>query len=188
MEAGRKRNQYQTRTNYIDGNTARKRDYIGQNAIEEYSAVPSRERRQLPTQQRQAAVPERQVSTPQRPVSAPQRQVYRQPKQLSGINGASLLILTLAIGATLYFCIEFLMLQNQVSGMEKNIVSMERELTTLRKENDAAYEQINTVYDLDYVYGVAVNELGMVYPNNNEVITFEKTDDGYVRQYADIPK
>ena len=44
------------------------------------------------------------------------------------------------------------------------------------------------VYDLDYVYSIAVNELGMVYPNNNEVITFEAADDSYVRQYADIPK
>lgn len=43
------------------------------------------------------------------------------------------------------------------------------------------------VYDLDYVYRVAVEELGMVYPNNNQIITFEKVEESYVRQYADIP-
>lgn len=72
--------------------------------------------------------------------------------------------------------------------MEKDIVSMEQNLAAIRNENDAAYEQINTVYDLDYVYNIAVNELGMVYPNNNEVILFEKADESFVRQYADIPK
>ena len=80
------------------------------------------------------------------------------------------------------------MLQHQVSKMEKEIVSMERTLSTMMNENDAAYEQIKMAYDLDYVYNIAVNELGMVYPNNNEVITFERTDESYVRQYADIPK
>lgn len=173
MEANRKRQTYQTNINYIDGNTARKQAYVGQNAMPNYSAVPERHR---------------ELPIPRRPVQTPERQIHRQPRQLSGISLASFFILTIAIAATLYFCIEFLMLQHQVNNMEKNIVSMEQSLNTKRSENDAAYEQINMVYDLDYVYGIAVNELGMVYPNNNEVITFESTDDSYVRQYADIPK
>jgi len=135
--------------------------------------------------------PDRMVS----PVSEPRRveehrpakRVQNRPKELSSISKKSLFILTLAIGATLYLCIDYLMLQNQVSKMEKEIVSMESTLNTMKKENDAAYEQINTVYDLDYVYDIAVNELGMVYPNNNEVITYDKTDESYVRQYKDIP-
>ncbi len=159
MEANRKRQTYQTNINYIDGNTARKQAYVGQNAMPNYSAVPERHR---------------ELPIPRRPVQTPERQIHRQPRQLSGISLASFFILTIAIAATLYFCIEFLMLQQS--------------LNTKRSENDAAYEQINMVYDLDYVYGIAVNELGMVYPNNNEVITFESTDDSYVRQYADIPK
>ncbi|MDD4111835.1 MAG: septum formation initiator family protein [Herbinix sp.] len=173
MEANRKRQLYQTNTNYIDGNTARKQAYIGQNAMQNYSAVPER-RRELPA--------------PRRPVPTPERQIHRQPRHLSGISKASLFILTIAIAATLYFCIEFLWLQHQVGNMEKNILTMEQDLNAKRSENDAAYEQINMVYDLDYVYSIAISELGMVYPNNNEVITFESTDDSYVRQYADIPK
>lgn len=172
MEANRKRQQYQNNYNYIDGNTARKQAYVGQEAMRDYSALPER-RRELPI--------------PKRPVPTPERQIHRQPRQLSGISMASLFILTIAIAATLYFCIEFLMLQHQVSKMEKDIVSMEQSLNAMRNKNDAAYEQINMVYDLDYVYSIAVNDLGMVYPNNNEVITFEATDDSYVRQYSDIP-
>lgn len=173
MEANRKRQQYQTNNYYIDGNTARKRAYFGQEAMRDYSALPER-RKELPT--------------PRRPVPAPERQIHRQPRHLSGISKASLFILTIAIAATLYFCIELLMLQHQVSKMEKDIVSMEQSLNAERNKNNAAYEQINMVYDLDYVYSIAVNDLGMVYPNNNEVITFEATDDSYVRQYADIPQ
>lgn len=169
-----KRYQFQSGTSYTDGNTARKRDFSGQYAMPNINTAPKRQVRPIPE-------PRRRVE------KQPERRVRSRPRELSGISKASLFVLTLAIGATLYFCIEFLMLQHQVSNMEKDIISKERTLATMKNENDAAYEQINMVYDLDYVYSIAVNELGMVYPNNNEIITFEKTEESYVRQYADIP-
>jgi cell division protein FtsL len=96
-------------------------------------------------------------------------------------------VLTAAIIATVYVCVEFLMIQTEVSRMDKKIISLERELTTLTNENDAAYTSINTAIDLNHVYDVAVEELGMVYPNNNTVISFQSSDVSYVRQYEDIP-
>ncbi|CRZ34651.1 septum formation initiator [Herbinix hemicellulosilytica] len=172
MAQNRSNFQYQTRTSYIDGNTARKRELSGRYAVNNYN-----------TAYKAAPVTEPKI----REHARPERQVRTQPKGLSGISKASLFVLTLAIGATLYFCIEFLMLQNEVSRLEKDIITMEKTLATMKNENDAAYEQINMVYDLDYVYNVAVNELGMVYPNNNEVITYKKAEESYIRQYADIP-
>jgi len=172
MAQNKNRLQYQTRTSYIDGNTVRKRSYDEAYAVQNHNAA-----------YRTSPVTEPKI----REHTRPERQVQPHPRGLSGISKASLFVLTLAIGATLYFCIEFLMLQNEVSKMEKDIIKMEKTLATLKNENDAAYEQINMVYDLDYVYDVAVNELGMVYPNNNETITFKKTEESYVRQYADIP-
>ncbi|HPU63160.1 MAG TPA: septum formation initiator family protein [Mobilitalea sp.] len=174
MAQNRSKQQYQTRTSYIDidGNTARKRELNGHHAVHNFN-----------TAYKAAPVTEPKI----REQARPERHVRTQPRGLAGISKASLFVLTLAIGATLYFCIEFLMLQNEVSRLEKDIIKMEKTLATMKNENDAAYEQINMVYDLDYVYSVAVNELGMVYPNNNEVITFKKAEESYIRQYADIP-
>jgi hypothetical protein len=42
--------------------------------------------------------------------------------------------------------------------------------------------------DLDYVYKVATEELGMVYANKNQVRLYNKTESEYVRQYEDIPE
>jgi len=160
MEAKKRQNHYQnTRTSYIDGNTARK-----------LNAVPDVQRE------------ERRYETP-----APRRQERREPRAMSGMNLASLLVLTMAIIATVYVCVEYLKLQTEVSRMEKSIVSLEKELTVRTNENDAAYASVDKTYDLDYVYQVAVEELGMVYPNNNTVITYEPGDEEYVRQYEDIP-
>lgn len=161
MEANKKRYQYDGYgTSYVEGNTVRKL-------------------RVAPDIRRE----EEEYQVPQR-----RRQVQAQPKALSGISFASLLVLTVAIIATVYVCVDYLMLQHQVSQMDKKIVSMEKDLTKLTHENDATLEAINTAYNLDYVYKVAVEDLGMVYPNNNKVITYKSEDTDYVRQYEDIPE
>lgn len=172
MEAKRKQNYYENnRTSYIEGNTVRKLNHVPDIRREERSF-------EEPTPRRQ---PERQ------PERQPKRQPQNHPKTLSGVNFASLLVLTAAIIATLYVCVDFLKLQTEVSKMEKSIKTMEKDLTTLTNENDAAYASIDTSLDLKEVYKIAVEELGMVYPNNNEVITYQGSDEDYVRQYEDIP-
>ena len=161
MEANKKQYQYDyTRTSYIDGNTVHK-----------LSTAPDIRRE------------EQQYEVP-----SPRRQEHRHPKTLSGINFASLLVLTVAIIATVSVCVEYLQLQTSVRQMEKSIISLEQELTIITNENDGASEMVNTAYDLDYVYQVAVEEFGMVYPNKNAVITYQSSDNDYVRQYEDIPQ
>ncbi len=160
MEANKKRYQYDGYgTSYVEGNTVRKLRVAPDIRREE-------ENHQLPQRR---------------------RQVQAQPRALSGISFGSMLVLTLAIITTVYVCVDYLMLQHQVSQMQKQIVSMEKEVTKLTHENDAALEAINTAYDLDYVYQVAVEELGMVYPNKNTVITYKRGTTDYVRQFEDIP-
>lgn len=162
MEANKKRyNNSNLRTSYVNGNAARK-----------LSVVPDIQREEIPQRQR----PQRQ----------PQRQHQRQPRGMSGISFASLLVLAAASIATVYVCIEYLKLQYEVNTMDKNIISMEKQLVALTNENDAAYEAINTAFDLDYIYRVAVEELGMVYPKNNTVITYKSNGIDYVRQYEDM--
>ena len=160
MEANKRRYQYENPgTSYVDGSTVRKLRTAPDIRREE-------EQYRVPPKRRQAA---------------------SSPKAFSGINFASLVVLTFAIIATVYVCVDYLKLQTQVSQMKKSIVKTEQELTALINENDAAYEAIETAVDLDYIYQVAVKELGMVYPNNNEIITYKSSSTNYVRQYEDIP-
>ncbi|MBB2182706.1 septum formation initiator family protein [Lachnospiraceae bacterium MD1] len=158
MDTKRRPYQYNAGTSYVEGNTVRK-----------LNAAPNIHR-------------EQPLSVP-----SPHRQIKRQPVS-SGMTLASLLVLTIAIIATVYVCVDYLKLQYNVNQMEKSIITLEREVTEMTKVNDAAYEDINETYDLEYIYEVAVNDLGMVYPNNNTVITYEPSEDGYVRQFEDIPK
>lgn len=160
MEANKRQFHYQnTRTSYVEGNTARK-----------LNVLPDIHREERPKRE-----------------PTPGKQVHRQPRGMAGMNFATLLVLTVAIIATLYACVQYLQLQTDVSQLDKTIASLEKELAVLSSQNDAAFEAIKPSYDLDHVYQVAVEELGMVYPNENLVITYQSSDESYVRQYSDIP-
>lgn len=99
-----------------------------------------------------------------------------------------LLMLTVAVIATLYICFNYLALQNSITSKMDNIEVLERTLEDLKTENDALEQSINTSVDLNYVYDVAVNELGMVHAGQENVIYYDKTENEYVRQYENIPK
>ncbi len=97
-------------------------------------------------------------------------------------------MLTIAAICTLYLCVNYLHVQSSITSRIHNIEILEQDLEVLKSENDALETSINTYVDLDYVYEVATQELGMVYANKNQVIMYNKTESEYVRQYDDIPK
>jgi cell division protein FtsL len=119
---------------------------------------------------------------------SPYHEKQEQNKSLQGITRASLLTLTLAIAATVIICVEYLKLQVEVQQVNAEVLIMEKTLTAKCSENVAAYDEIDKTYDLDYVYKMAVGKYGMRYPNKNKVIEYQKSDEGYVRQYGDIPE
>jgi cell division protein FtsL len=134
------------------------------------------------------AVPEYQES--QRP---DRRQETRRKKQKrqelnTGMDIVSMLILTFAIVVTVYICLEYLSVQSNISEMNKEIVKLESDLIKKQNENASALSEIDTSLDLNYIYEVATNELGMVYPNDNQVIAYESNLSDYVRQHGDIPE
>ena len=65
--------------------------------------------------------------------------------------------------------------------------SWNRILQTLKSDNDALEARISTYVDLKHIYEVATGELGMVYPSDDQILYYDKTESGYVRQYEDIP-
>ena len=88
----------------------------------------------------------------------------------------------------LYLCVNYLHLQSSITAKINNIEKLEQQVESVKSENDALAIRINTYVDLDYVYKVATEELGMVYANKNQVLLYDKTESEYIRQYEDIPQ
>lgn len=110
------------------------------------------------------------------------------PKLSHGIDFLSMTLLVAAMAITLYLCYNYLQVQGNIVQLERDTLVLEQQLATVKAENAALEDSLNGQVDWEDVYLTAVNELGMVYPNKNEVITYESTEQGHVIQYQDIPE
>lgn len=114
--------------------------------------------------------------------------VVRNREKALSMDLPFVIALTIAAIFTLYFCINYLQIQSSIAARLNQIEKLEKEIEVLKADNDALETRINTSVDLDYVYKVATEELGMVYANKNQVRLYNKTESEYVRQYEDIPE
>lgn len=154
---------------YADGNTVRKAE-----------AVPARK------------APKRRESEQREQVKRHVRRAQGAQKRAAqadlSIDLPSLFMLTVAVIATLFICFNYLRLTASIDSRMTTIEGLETELENLKTENDALEQSIDTSVDLNYVYSVAVNELGMIHAGKDNIINYDKTESEYVRQYEDIPK
>ncbi|MBR4776917.1 MAG: hypothetical protein IK007_04810, partial [Lachnospiraceae bacterium] len=70
----------------------------------------------------------------------------------------------------------------------KKISAAQNELKDIQNKNNALMGKLDVEMDRNYIYAVAVEKLGMRYPKENDIVYYEKSDEGYVRQYHDIPE
>ena len=103
------------------------------------------------------------------------------------VNVLYMIFLAAASCMVLWSCVNYLQLQAETTSRVKHIASLETELEDLRKENNDNYIRIMTSVDLDHIRDVAINELGMVYAEPNQVILYDGGTDDYVRQNGSIP-
>ena len=113
--------------------------------------------------------------------------VRRNRDKVQKISVPYLLMLVAATVMVLMICVSYLKVQSSITAHKNSIERLETSLQTMRSDNSAMEARIDTYIDLDHIYEVATGELGMKYPEDNQVIYYEKTESGYVRQYEDIP-
>ena len=85
-------------------------------------------------------------------------------------------------------CFHYIKLQTEVNTRMHRIEQKKKEIENLKQKNDALQNAINSALDPEKIYTIATEELGMVYPGDNQVIEYKKSESEYVRQYENIPK
>lgn len=104
------------------------------------------------------------------------------------LSGASVLVLAVAAVFTLIMCVQYVQLQSEITYRLKNINRLETELNELMLQNNELDNRINSFIDLDYIYKVATQELGMRYANKNQIYKYNNSGAEYIRQYKEIPE
>ena len=159
-KAGSRRDAAAYYETYVDGNTVRK-----------IEAVPER------TKSRRVQYHNRAV-----------KRVEETREKALKVNIGYVLFLALATGLLLVGCVRYLQIQASVTATMKSINAKESELSDLKAENDAEYNRVMSSVDLESIRKTAMEELGMVYASEDQVVLYDSKSTDYVRQYQDVPK
>lgn len=119
---------------------------------------------------------------------SPSKKVRKNREKVLSMNFPYLVVLSVAMVVVLALCANYISVQSRLTSTIKEAQKNESNLEKLKGENDSAENMIATYLDLDHIKDVAMNRLGMVYAKKNQVITYEKTENEYVRQFDEIPR
>lgn len=145
---------------YIDGNVVRR--------VQEVPQQPQRER--LERQRRSASI-----------------NAKRNREKALRVNMPYVVFLAAASIATVCVCVNFLQLQSQSVNYRKEITLLETTLSNMRLANDNAYENAVSSVNMEEIKEIAVNQLGMTYASEGQVVTYSRREGDYIRQYSEIP-
>lgn len=104
------------------------------------------------------------------------------------INSLCTFILAFVIIATLGVCVVYLKAEYAVTSNSEQIMSLKNQLSEVNKQNQQLEDEIASSVNLDEVYRIATQELGMVLPSKEEVFYIGADDITYTKKYADITK
>lgn len=143
---------------YVDGNNARR-----------LMPAPEREYEERPEIERRKKVRKREKT-------AKAIQVSR------GIDFLTMVFLAAVMTLTVFACFRYLELLSGNKQLDKEILANQEQYNRLVDKNNSTAMEFDKPIDFDLVYEIAVGEYGMVFPNNNQVITFDKQIHEYMRQ------
>ena len=93
-----------------------------------------------------------------------------------------------ALIATGIILVYYIGLQSDITNSVKHIATLERELNALKVANEEDYSRITSSVDLEEIRRIAIQELGMQYAQEGQIISFASENSDYVKQMAEIPQ
>jgi cell division protein FtsL len=104
------------------------------------------------------------------------------------MSPARVLFLSACVALSVIAAVSLVQIQAQTTQRMKHIANLESQLTNLRADNDAKYKEIVTSVDLNHIKDVAINELGMTYASEEQIVYFSIENENFMDQYGDIPE
>ena len=153
------------RNYYVDGNTVRRME-----AVPDYR----RERREREEREREEQLRRRK------------RQVRRNQERQLRMSKRYVVFLTMTVFGV--FAGTYIKIQSDMTARMNTISSLESQIADLKADNDEAYKRIRMSVDLDSVREKALNELGMSYAKESQIIYYTVDNDDFMNQYSEIPQ
>ena len=125
---------------------------------------------------------EKEVRSPRKLSAKSRRNIDRD----TGMNPGFMIFMTLAMVLTGIVCVQYIRLQSSLTNYVSTISAMEMELQSLRAENDDYESRIKGAIGLENIKKRAMDELGMTYASDDQIVVYNSDGTDYVRQFVSI--
>lgn len=107
-------------------------------------------------------------------------------RRRTGLSLVYVLFITASFLFLGYTLIQYITLHSELTESADKVAVYEQQLYNLTLANDDEYSKMVKSVDLDEIRSIAINELGMVYPSDEQIISYNREHSDYVRQVQDI--
>ena len=128
------------------------------------------------------------VKEMQKPIRRVNKAVKRNQERALYMNLPYVMFLTAALIITGVVLIGYLQTQAELTVSVKKVAALESELVDMRLSNDEQLARIESAVDIEKVKQIAIEELGMTYAKEGQVVTISGEGSDYVRQLTDMPE
>ncbi len=125
---------------------------------------------------------EKEVRSPRKLSAKSRKNIDRD----TGMNPGFMIFMTLAMVLTGIVCVQYIRLQSSLTTYVNTISAMEVELQGLRAENDDYESRIKGAIGLENIKKRAMDELGMTYASDEQIVVYNSEGTDYVRQFVSI--
>ena len=110
------------------------------------------------------------------------REIVKKPKQINKKYAE----MKYAPSIDVFICVGYVRVYNEIKQTENETRTLNVELSSIKTANDNTENTLYSNIDLGKIRKTAIEKYGMVYPYENQVITYKSVTNGYVRQYGDL--
>ena len=129
-------------------------------------------------------LPKEQPQVEKRPKQKPQR--YAKMRYAPSIDFLGFAGMMIVAALLVVVCVGYIRVYNDIKQTELSTRAISREADSLKIANDNTENTLYSNIDLEKIRKTAIEKYGMVYPYENQIITYKSVTNGYVRQYGDL--
>lgn len=126
---------------------------------------------------------QRQLEEPQRKVLSNQARKNREKAKHMSLGYIVFLIAAFSIASMVL--ISYIKLNAEIITLNEQIAAKEKQLNELRIDNTEAKSRIDSAIDYEEIKRVAIQELGMTYPTEGQIVAYEGVAYDYVRKVSE---
>lgn len=104
----------------------------------------------------------------------------------TGMNPGFMIFMTLAMVLTGIVCVQYIRMQSSLTTYVGELSAMEMELQSLKAENDDYESRIKGAIGLENIKKRAMDELGMTYASDDQIVVYNSDGTDYVRQFVSL--